>query len=150
MTSMASTRGTSRNTKQTIRKISVSNSVPPKPKFHLLNIRSHWFISPIDQSAVNLDDVAEFGATDEHFLAFIRPFVRLKSGHEAKTWGAISRCELLNWIAENGKPNCQPKFFTSKREAEISVQSEENFDNRAQTEIFNSVDGEISVPNKEV
>jgi hypothetical protein len=90
-----------------------------------------------------MDDLAEDGASDEHFLAFIRQFVRLKPEHLTRQWGAISRCELLNWVAEHGSPHHQPKLYASKCEAENSVDVPEiskKFGDRAQTEISHSVE----------
>lgn len=144
MTSMSNTSG---STNQKFRQISAKRL---KPKFHLLNIRTKWFVSPLDNSAVNLDDLGEFGASDEHFLAFVRQFVRLKPEHLTRKWGAISRCELLNWIAEHGNPQRQPKFYPSKREAEISVavpEISENLGGRAQTEISSLTPEDNTPPN---
>lgn len=143
MTSMSNTSG---NSNRKFRQNSVSR---PKPKFHLLNIREKWFVSPLDNSALNLDDLGECGAPDEHFLAFVRQFVRLKPEHLERKWGAINRCELLNWIAEHGSSQRQPKFYDSKRAAEISVVSLENSENlgyRAQTEILHSISQDKEPP----
>lgn len=133
MTSMSSTSG---STNRKFRQNSVQRA---KPKFHLLNIREKWFVSPLDNSALNLDDLAECGANDEHFLAFIQQFVRLKPEQLSRKWGAMSRCELLNWIVEHGNKAHQPKFYPSQKDAEISVDTAQNFGNHAQTEISHSI-----------
>jgi hypothetical protein len=151
---MESISTTSENTNPKIRQISVKpkteKTAHPKPKFHLLNIREKWFICPLDNCAVNLDGIAEFGATDAQFVAFIRQFVRLRPEHVAQSWGTIARCELLNWIGEHGIPGRQPKFHASKRDAEISVSTpadnSDKFGNRAQTEISNSTADDDSTP----
>ena len=145
---MESISTTSENGEQKIRQFSVKPKTEKKsmqkPKFHLLNIREKWFICPLDNCAVNLDGIAEFGATDAQFVAFVRQYVRLRPEHVAQSWGTIARCELLNWIGEHGSPQRQPKFYTSKRDAEISVKvagdNSDKFGNRAQTEISNSVE----------
>lgn len=147
---MESTSTTSENTNQKIRQISVKTKTEkkarPKPKFHLLNIREKWFISPLDNCAVNLDGIAECGATDAQFVAFVRQFVRLRPEHIAQSWGTIARCELLNWIGDHGTPHRQPKFYASRQEAEISVDvptdNSDKFGNRAQTEISHSIEDE--------
>ena len=133
---MTSTSNTSTNTRRKIRQISVEEPQPKKMrKYTLLNLRQMWFISPVDGQAVNVDSLAEDGATDEQWTSFLRKFVRLKPEQATQAWGIMARCDVLNWIDEHGSKHHQPKFHASKEAAEISVDGGKKAEEPKLTEI---------------